>query len=269
MGEVSESVSAYMDADTPLSDEQGTLDALTIRKNSLGSEYIAFQADRDTVLNLARLRLEDVFRRVVLDPVRGLIVLMSPSRLHETIADRVGSILEEVAAVLGLDNAGLRSTRWRRFTDPENTGLEADCCFYLGERAQAYLDAATRSREDGDRYVLTHAPDLVIEIGVTHVSNTKQDAYQSLGVAEYWQVDVSPGGDIQSLTVRFLALQADRGPEALETSVALPGVTPKAIGQAVQKVFGLGSTSARRATILEVMEKYGVVEAKEGGTSRS
>ena len=57
-----------------------------VKRNSLGSEYVAFHAGRDEVIALAESDLVNAhpFRRVVLDPVRGLVMLMSPSGGHET-----------------------------------------------------------------------------------------------------------------------------------------------------------------------------------------
>ena len=51
-----------------------------VKRTSMGSEYVAFHASRDEVIALAESDLVNAFRRVILDPVRGLVMLMSPKR---------------------------------------------------------------------------------------------------------------------------------------------------------------------------------------------
>lgn len=61
-----------------------------VKRTSFGSEYLAFHASRDEVVALAQSDMVNTFRRVVLDPVRGLVMLMSPSGGHEiTSRDQV------------------------------------------------------------------------------------------------------------------------------------------------------------------------------------
>ena len=52
-------------------------DKLTAIRNSVGSEYLAFQTDKDTVLRLADIPLEKYYPRVILDYAQGQVMLMT------------------------------------------------------------------------------------------------------------------------------------------------------------------------------------------------
>ena len=89
------------------------------------------------------------FRRVSIDPVRGVAVMMAPSRLHERIAARLDKVAEGLGGGArggGLRVEQLRGTRWRDREGPQGAGAEADCAFYVGKTAEAYIRAeAARS----------------------------------------------------------------------------------------------------------------------------
>ncbi len=231
-------------------------ETLTPRKNSLGSAYLAFHTDRETVLNLARLHLEDAFRRVVLDPMHGLVMLMAPGPIHEGIAGYIDNVVQETAEALDLGNDSLRSTRWRRSSDPQNTGAEPDCCYYLGANALTYQELREEEDAQAIAWTLSHPPDLVVEVGLTHIDRDKQELYRRLGVPEYWQVDRSSD---RAFTVTFLDLQAGGGPASLAISAILPGLTPAALGAAVQALVQRRSQK-RREVVLAVLREHGVVE---------
>ncbi len=125
-----------------------------VRTNSFGSPYWAFLADREFVTRLAAADLHKAFRRVTLDPVRGLIVCMSPARAHERASELAGDVIKAIASLLGVAEVSLRSMRWRRPSDPPDTGPEPDCCFYVGDRANAYLAAEERGESDAEQFVL-------------------------------------------------------------------------------------------------------------------
>ena len=55
----------------------------TMYTGPLGSRIHILRADPGTVAALAAIDWNASFSRVCLDPVRGLITLMSPSRLHD------------------------------------------------------------------------------------------------------------------------------------------------------------------------------------------
>lgn len=231
------------------------IDQLTIRRNSLGSEYIAFQADESTILNLARLPLEQAFRRVVLDPVRGLVVLMSPSRTHEALARDVDTFVKAAADEFDISNSTLGATRWRGANDPQNTGNEPDCCYYLGENARAYRQARARGEDAADAFAFAHPPDLVVEVGVAHIDHSKQARYRELGVPEYWQVNEDKSPE-KSISVSFLALQYPDSRE-LTVSNVLPGLRNKDVtaGLLALRDPQLDSDAADRDAITRIIRK--------------
>ena len=225
--------------------------------NSFGSRYWAFFADRELIVRIAGSEIEKSFRRVVLDPARGLILLMSPARAHERVSELTGDTIKGLASLLQVPLVSLGSARWRRPSDPPNTGPEADCCFYVGERAKGYLAAEARGEADADRFVLDHPPDIVVEVGVTHVDADKLKIYQDRGVPEYWQVDRGKDGPTQ--TVRFVSLPQMGAPEKLLISKMLPGVTPELFEEALQsaahRLDGLDALAATRG----IMEAHGAI----------
>ena len=236
---------------------------ITLRESSVGSKYLAFRADRETVLTFANLQLGRFFRRMLLDPVQGLVMLMAPDRVHEDTRGQIERVVDGFAALLGLGRAPLGSTRLRRLLDPQNTGAEPDCCFYLGANAAAYRQARAQGVEAADQYVLRHPVDLVVEVGVTHEDKSKQDFYCDLGVVEYWQIRTVDGLD---LTIRFLDFQAaERLP--LSVSRVLPGATPAAIRDAYQLVLGEDDIFALRVPLLKLLQRHGIVEQLPGSGS--
>ena len=74
----------------------------------LGSTVHVLRADAETVAALSAVDWNRRFRRVCVDPARGLITLMSPSRLHEELATIFGDIVRTNAQWLFF-SAGLRT----------------------------------------------------------------------------------------------------------------------------------------------------------------
>ena len=68
------------------------MDRCTSHIGPLGSSIHVLRADAETVGALAGMEWNEHFRRVGLDPVRGLVTLMSPSHLHEELSKVLGSI---------------------------------------------------------------------------------------------------------------------------------------------------------------------------------
>ncbi len=190
----------------------------------LGSTIHVLHADADTITELAAIDWSRHFRRVCLDPVRGIITLMSPSHPHEDL----GGVFDDVVNVTGSALSGavkkLRSLRLRGRGEPPGTGMEPDCAFYVGERARGYHAAFL----EGDAAVLAYAestaPDLVVEIELTNADEGKARRYGEMGVREMWRLH----GFRSSLEfqVDFLALGAGTEPRRVDASVVLGGFTP-------------------------------------------
>ena len=190
----------------------------------------AFGLSRLEVAQLAAMDFPNPtlpFHRVSIDPVRGTAVMMAPSRLHERIAVRLDKVAEGLGAGAqggGLRVEQLRGTRWRDRDGPQGTGAEADCAFYVGERAEAYIRAEAAGDEQADAFAEEHPPDLVVEINVSHTDEGKPAWYRRLGVTELWTVAAGKSPDW--LEVEFLDLQARGGPAASHESKVIPGAQP-------------------------------------------
>ncbi len=205
-----------------------------VKHNSLGSEYVAFHAGRDEVIALAESDLVNAFRRVALDPVRGLVMLMSPSSGHETTSGFMDDFVGCASKLKGVVTEKLRATRWRRENDPKNTGNEADCSFYFGQKALGYSDAYALGDVEADAYASRTPPDLVVEVGLTHESKEKYLSYRDKGAVEFWQLNIHRRAQRRIITATFLDLQAQPGPLEIDTSLNLPGLAPAHVIRFIQ-----------------------------------
>ena len=190
----------------------------------------AFGLSRLEVVQLAAMEFPNPdlpFRRVSIDPIRGAAVMMAPSRLHERIAVRLDKVAEGLGGGVqggGLRVEQLRGTRWRDREGPRGAGAEADCAFYVGETAEAYIRAEALGDEQADAFTARHPPDLVVEINVSHTDEGKPAWYRRLGVTELWAVAAGKSPDW--LEVEFLDLQAPGGPAASRESRVIPSAQP-------------------------------------------
>ena len=209
----------------------------------LGSTILHLQADAETVAAVAGVDWNRWFRRVCLDPVREVITLMSPSRLHEDLSEVFAEIVAAAADALGLTTKSLRQTRLRGSGEPPRTGMEADCAFFVGDRVRAYLAALEESVAAADAFLERNGPDLVVEVEVTHADRGKIERYRDLGVREFWQV--RGVRDRKETGASFFSLSAGAPPKPLEASLVLPGLLPVDVCDAVHGVR-FGPTRRRR-----------------------
>ena len=197
----------------------------------LGSTFHVLHADAETVTALAAIDWNRYFRRVCLDPVRGLVTLMSPSFPHERLSDYLDDVVEIAGEKLAGRVEALCSTRLRRQGDPSGTGMEPDCAFYLGERARDFRAAVVRGVEAVDAFIERTAPDLVVEVEITNVDASKTERYAEMGVRELWRLR-SPGKSWE-FRAEFLALRFRNAPRKLDASEVLEGLTPDDVREAV------------------------------------
>ena len=250
----------------------------TMHTGPLGSTIHVLRADADTIAELAAVDWNRHFRRVCLDPVRGLITLMSPSRLHEDLT----SIFDDVVRIAGSALAGatrkLRSPRLRGQGEPPGTGMEPDCAFYVGDRARAYREALKEGETAADAYLESIAPDLVVEAEITSADAGKAERYGGMGVRELWRLQGRTG--TRDLRVEFFALSTTNAPRALDTSEVLEGLTPEDVCEAVEGVrFSLTDEECREAvtrvvrrrqrTSVRVREEEGAYSPVPDGRERT
>ena len=200
----------------------------------LGSTVHVLRADAGTVAALAAIDWNRWFSRVCLDPVRGLVTLMTPSRLHDDLSRILDHIVDAAAGAVTGASIGLRTTRLRGPDDPPATGMEADCAFYVGERARAYRAALVDGEAAADTFFERTPPDLVVEVEITSADEGKVARYGELGVRELWRLHGRQGS--RELRVEFLALRPGAGPRRLPASGVLGGLTPSDVREAVDGV---------------------------------
>ena len=86
---------------------------VTKHTGALGSVIHVLRADPAAVAELAAVGGSRHFRRVCLDPVRGLITLMTPSRLHEDLTEIFDRIVDAAGSTVADSARPLRSGRRR------------------------------------------------------------------------------------------------------------------------------------------------------------
>ena len=206
----------------------------TMHTGPLGSTIHVLRADAGTIAELAAIDWNRYFGRVCLDPVRGIITLMAPSHLHDDLSGVLDHIVSAAGSVITGAAKGIRSTRLRGRGEPPGTGMEPDCAFYVGERAKAYFAARAEGEEALEAFVEGTAPDLVVEIEITHADKGKTERYGEMGVRELWRLHGRKG--TRELRAELLALRAGNAPRRLDASEVLTGLTPEDVCEAAEKV---------------------------------
>ena len=196
----------------------------------LGSCVHVLRADAGTVTALAAVDWNRWFGRVCLDPVRGLVVLMSPSRLHDDLARIFDDIVDAAVSA----SKGLRTARLRGRNEPPGTGVEPDCAFYLDERARAYREALVEGEDAAEAFFESTPPGLVVEVEITHADAGKIERYGDIGVRELWRLHGRKG--TRDLRADFFALHPGRPPRRLAASAVLGGLTPDDVCEAANSV---------------------------------
>ena len=199
----------------------------------LGSTIHVLRADAGTIAELATLDWNSSFRRVCLDPVGGLIVLMTPSRLHEDLSRILDDIVDIAASTLRGAVRALRTSRLREPGAPPGTGMEPDCAFYVGENARAYREALEEGDKAADAFFEKTPPDLVVEVEITNAARGKIARYADLGVPELWLFRPRDGRD-DDPELDFLALRPGADPRPLAVSHVLGTLTPADVRDAVR-----------------------------------
>ena len=134
-------------------DADGLSSPATSLVGPLGSTVHVLRADAETIAELAVVDWNRHFRRVCLDPVHALITLMAPSHLHENLTGILEDIVSMAADALGRTSTELRSTRLCPPGDPPGTGMEPDCAFYIGERAEKFRTALAEGESAAEAFL--------------------------------------------------------------------------------------------------------------------
>ncbi len=113
----------------------------------------------------------------------GRLIIMGKSRLHEWLADSLGTFVRYAAAWLGIECEPSGETTFRR--QKSDAGLEGDRTFHFGANA-----IHMRGPKNVDLEV-DPPPDLAIEVVVTHSARHAMRAWGHLGVPEVWCFDAN------------------------------------------------------------------------------
>ena len=154
------------------------------------------------------VRLRDIpaNRNVRMTYDDGDLELMSPSKLHERIAELLGQLVSAWTQERQIPVQSCGSTTFQR--QDRQRGLEPDKCYYI------QCEAIVRDREALDLAV-DPPPDLVIEVDVSSLSRRRLAIYAQMGVPEVWLWC--------SETLRFFLLSEQSQYLATDDSAALPG----------------------------------------------
>lgn len=135
-------------------------------------------------------------------------------------------IIGAIFLFAGLKEINLDSHDNCTYRKTGHSEAQPDVSFYLGDDAEVIPWDATII--DLDRYP---APDLVIEVAVSSLADDKGEKrllYESLGVKEYWIIDVD--------NVQLLAFAVEnRGSRRIEQSLVLPGLDLAILRSAFQR----------------------------------
>ena len=148
----------------------------------------------------------------------GDLWLMSPSFFHESLAERTGAFVVEVAVGVGVSYLPAGHTTFRRLK--KKGGVEADKSYYFANEARVRGKKRIDLRVDPP-------PDLVIEAVYTHDAGAAVEVWRRFGVPEVWVVD--------QIGLRFLLLQAGGEYAESEASAIYPFVTKAEIYEWVTK----------------------------------
>ena len=154
-------------------------------------------------LTMLRLRGERRGPRMVY--LDGELLLVSPSYIHERLAERLGLLVMVIVEELDVPCKMAGSTTFRRRS--KRGGVEADKSFYFGNVGRVLGKKTINLRTDPP-------PDLAIEAVHTHEAESAVEVYRRLGVPEVWV------GDPEGLRILVLG---ENGRYALaESSAAFP-----------------------------------------------
>ncbi len=109
---------------------------------------------------------------------RGVLEIMSPSKLHENVKTLVARMIEAYAESAGIELDGAGSTTFKR--EDFQRGFEPDECYYI-KNADAVLG------KDELDLTIDPPPDLALEVDISRTSIGKFGIYQALAVPEIWR----------------------------------------------------------------------------------
>ena len=201
----------------------------------LGSTIHVLHADPQTVIELASIDWNRSFRRVCLDPVRGVITLMAPSRLHEELARTLDHVVDVAAsaltgAVKGLLDGAASGTRCRGRLPPVRAWSRT-ARSTLVRRPGPTAPRSRREKTRPMRSLTRTPPTWWWRSRITSANESKIERYADLGVRELWLLQAPEGSGTPH--AEFLALRPGTAPRRLASSAVLRSLTPDDVCEAI------------------------------------
>ena len=125
-----------------------------------------------------KLRGLERSRNVRMTYDEGDLELMSPSKLHERIAELLACLILVWTEELGVARQSCGSMTFKR--KDLRKGFEPDKCYYIQH------EAMVRDREELD-LLIDPPPDLAIEVDVSASSSERMPLYAAIRVPEVWR----------------------------------------------------------------------------------
>ena len=97
------------------------------------------------------------------------------------------------------------------------------------------------------------APDLVVEVEITHADEGKAERYAEFGVRELWHLHGSK--DSRELRAEFFALRTGCAPRVLDASQVLEGLTPEDVCEAVEQAQSSQTRDERTQAVASIVER--------------
>lgn len=136
---------------------------------------------------------------------RGILEIMSPSKLHENLKTCLSQMLEILMFELNIERDSSGSTTWKR--EDLAKGIEPDACYYIASEPRV------RGKPQVDLSV-DPPPDLAIEVDLEKPGIEKLEIYAGLGIPEVWKYDGEQ--------LRVFLLQPDGRYREVTTSASFP-----------------------------------------------
>lgn len=175
-----------------------------------------------------KLRGSEGNRNVRMTYNRGILELMSPSKLHERVAEILGRFIIAWTEERTIPVQSCGTVTFKRKT--LGRGLEPDKCYYIQN------ESIVRAKDELD-LTIDPPPDLAVEVDVTSSSESRMEIYSSIGVPEIWRwCD-------DELTVLELS---DGEYAERDDSIALPGFPLKKAVELIASRHATDETSLAR-----------------------
>lgn len=136
---------------------------------------------------------------------RGVLEIMSPSRMHERYGYFLGRLIDVWTEELEIEIQGCRTMTIRR--EDLERGFEPDNCYYIQNEPRVW------DKEELD-FTIDPPPDLAIEVQLRRNGIDKMAIYAEFGVPEVWRFD--------GIMLEVLALGRNGRYRPRRRSIALP-----------------------------------------------